>query len=206
MIIKHRGIEPKIDSSSYVAPTATIIGNVSIAAKTKIMFGAVINSEGSKVTIGTGSVISENAVIRATAEGNREHSIEIGDHVFIGPHSTVLGALIESSCYVATGATILHGAKICSGSVIAVGALVHANAIIPKDFFVPPYMIAVGDPVHVYNPSEKEEIARAIMGIGFSKVAFNVDATGKTRAEIYREAADTRSREYDAHLSDQIMK
>lgn len=206
MIIKHRGIEPKIDSSAYIAPTATIIGNVSIAAKTKIMFGAVINSEGSKVTIGAGIIISENAVIRATAEGDRDHSIEIGDHVFLGPHSTVLGAVIESCCYIATGATILQGARIYSGSVIAVGALVHANAIIPKDFFVPPYMIAVGDPVQLYNPSQKEKITKAIMGIGFSKVAFNVDAAGKTRAEIYKEATDARSREYEAHSSDQIMK
>lgn len=205
MIIKHRGIEPKIDSSSYIAPTATVIGNVTIGAKTKVMFGAIINSEGSKVTIGEGTIISENAVIRATADGNKEHSITIGENVFIGPHATILGGALEPCCYIATSATILHGAKVSSGSVVAVGALVHANAVVPKDFFVPPYTIAIGDPVQLYSPNEKEKIIKAIGGIGFSKVAFNIDASGKSRAEIYKEAAKIRSDEYEAHLSDQII-
>ena len=205
MIIKHRGIVPKIDSSSYIAPTATIIGNVTIGAKTKVMFGAIINSEGSKVIIGEGTVISENAVIRATADGNIEHSITIGEYVFIGPHATILGGALEPCCYIATGATILHGAKVSSGSVVAVGALVHANAIVPKDFFVPPYAIAIGDPIQLYSPNEKENIIKAIRDIGFSKVAFNIDASGKTKAEIYKEATKIRADEYEAHLSGQII-
>jgi len=205
MIIKHRGIEPKIDPSSYIAPTATVIGDVTIGAKTKVMFGAIINSEGSKVTIGEGTIISENAVIRATANGDKEHFVAIGENVFIGPHTTILGGALEPGCYIATGATILHGAKVSSGSVVAVGALVHANAVVPKDFFVPPYTIAIGDPVKLYSPNEKEKIIKAIGGIGFSKVAFNIDASGKSRAEIYKEAAKIRSDEYEAHLSDQII-
>ena len=143
MIIKHSGIEPKIDPSSYIAPTAVVIGNVSIGAGAKVMFGAVINSEGSRVTIGEGTIISENAVIRATADGNKEHFVAIGESVFIGPHATILGGVLEPCCYIATGATILHGAKVSSGSVVAVGALVHANAVVPKDFFVPPYSTAL---------------------------------------------------------------
>ena len=206
MIIKHRGIEPKIDPSSYIAPTAAVIGNVTIGAKTKVMFGAIINSEGSKVTIGEGTIISENAVIRATADGNKEHFVAIGENVFIGPHATILGGALEPCCYIATGVTILHGAKVSSGSVVAVGALVHANAVVPKDFFVPPYTIAIGDPVQLYSRNEKEEIIKAIMGIGFSKVAFNIDAAGKTRAEIYKETTEVRSREYDVHLSDEPIQ
>ena len=50
MIIKHRGIEPDIDPTAYVAPNATIIGNVQVGAHAKVMFGAVINSEGSSVS------------------------------------------------------------------------------------------------------------------------------------------------------------
>lgn len=206
MIIKHRGIEPQIEPTAYVAPTATIVGDVRIAAKTKVMFGAVINSEGSKITIGENGVISENVVIRATAEGNKDHPVNIGDHVFIGPHSTILGANLEPCSYIATGATILQGAKIGSGSVVTVGALIHANTVIPKDFFVPPNMIAVGEPVQLFSPDQKEEIEKAIMSVGFANVAFNIDATGKSRAEIYKETTLVRSREYEAHSEDQIIK
>lgn len=206
MIIKHRGIEPQIDPSAYVAPTATIVGNVIVGPKSKIMFGAVINSEGSKVTIGENTIVSENAVIRATAEGNKEHPANIGDNVFIGPHSTILGATLEPCSYVATGATILQGAIISSGVVVTVGALVHANTSIPKDYFVPPNMIAVGDPVQLFNPAQKEEVGKAIMSVGFANVAFNIDASGKSRSEIYKETTLVRSKEYEAHSSDKIIK
>jgi len=205
MIIKHRGIEPQIDPSAYIAPTATIVGNVTIEPGVKVMFGAVINSEGSKIIIRSGTVISENAVIRATAEGNEEHGINIGENVFIGPHATILGANLESCSYVATGATVLQGAQIGSGSVAAVGALIHANSVVPRDFFVPPFTIAVGNPVRIYGPHEKEEAAKAILAVGFAKTAFNIDAAGKSRAEIYKEATLVRSQEYEAHFSDQIL-
>jgi len=204
MIIRHRGIEPQVDHTAYVAPTATLVGDVRIGARAKIMFGAVINSEGSRVTIGENVIISENVVIRATAEGNRDHAVTIGDHVFIGPHATILGAELEPGTYIATGATILQGAKVRSGAVVTVGALVHANTLIPEVFFVPPNTIAVGDPVELFSPDQREEVGKAIMAVGFAGVAFNIDPAGKTREEIYRETTLVRSREYEAHFSDLI--
>ena len=99
-----------------------------------MMFGGAINSEVSGVTIGENGIISENAVIRATAAGNKDHPVNTGDNVFIGPHCPILGATLETCSYIATGTTILHWAIICSGAVITVGALVHAGTLIPKDF------------------------------------------------------------------------
>ena len=208
MIIKSPYNEtiPKIHPSAYIAPTATIVGDVRIGAKAKVMFGAVINSEGSKISIGENVIISENVVIRATAEGNKDHPVTIGDHVLIGPQATILGATLEPCSFVASGATILQGAKISSGSVVTVGALIHAETVIPKDFFVPPNVIAVGDPVQLFSPDQKEEVEKAIMSVSFAHVAFNIDASGKSRAEIYKEASLVRSKEYEAHLSDQIIK
>jgi carbonic anhydrase/acetyltransferase-like protein (isoleucine patch superfamily) len=206
MIIKHRGIEPQIDPTAYVAPTATIVGDVKIGAKAKVMFGVVINAEGSKIAIGENAIISENAVIRATAAGNKDHPVKIGDNVFIGPHSTILGANLEPCSYIATSATILQGTKICSGSVVTVGALIHANTIIPEDFFGPPNIIAVGDPVQLFSSNQKEEIGKAIMSVGFANIAFNIDVAGKSRADIYKETTLVRSKEYEAHFEDQIIK
>jgi len=171
-----------------------------------VLFGAVINSEGSGVTVGENVIVSENAVIRATAAGNKDHPVKIGDNVFIGPHSTILGATLESCSYIATGATILQGAIIYSGAVITVGALVHAGTLIPKDFFVPPNMIAIGDPVQLFSPDQKQEIGKAIVSVGFANVAFNIEVSGKSRAEIYKETTLVRSKEYEAHFSDKIIK
>jgi carbonic anhydrase/acetyltransferase-like protein (isoleucine patch superfamily) len=206
MIIKHRGIEPQIDPSAYIAPNATIVGNVTIGPKTKIMFGAIINSEGSEISIGESTIISENAVVRATAEGNENHSVNIGRNVFIGPHTTILGTTLEPYSYIATGVTVLQGSKICSGSLIAVGALIHANTRIPKDSLIPPYIIAIGDPVQLFSPDQIEKVGEAIMSLGFANIAFNIDVTGKTRDEIYKETTLVRSKEYEAHFSDMVIE
>jgi carbonic anhydrase/acetyltransferase-like protein (isoleucine patch superfamily) len=205
MIIKHRGMIPSIDPSAYVAPNATIAGDVTIGPKARIMFGTVINAEGSKIMIGGMTIISENAVIRATAEGNEDHPAVIGDNVFVGPHATILGAMVEQCSYIATGATLLQGARVSSGSVITVGALVHVNTVIKKDSFVPPYTTAVGDPVQFFSPDEKKDMEDAIKAIGFARTAFDIDMTGKTRAEIHKEATATRSKEYGAHFDDEIV-
>ncbi len=205
MLIKHRGFEPVVDDSLFVAPTAVLVGRVQVAAKSRIMYGAVLDSEGSRIEVGECCIICENAVLRATAVGDVERPVLVGDHVFISPHSTLLGCTIESCSYIATGATVLQGAKVESGAVVAVGALVHANAVVPKDFFVPPYSIAIGDPVELHSPDEKEALSEAIKSIGFVNIAFGVDPQWEDRLERYRQVTGVRSKEFESHLDDEIL-
>lgn len=205
MKIRHRNSEPIIHSSAYVAPTAVLVGNVKVGPRSRIMYGAVLDSEGSSIEVGNCSIICENTVIRATSSGNEDHRVLIGDNVFVGPQSTLLGCAIEPCSYLATGVTILQGAKIKSGAVVAVGALVHANTVIPEGFFVPPNTIAIGDPVQVHSPDEKEALTKAIKSIGFAKVAFNVDAEGKNRLSIHRKITEVRSEEFEEHVNDSII-
>lgn len=205
MMIKHRNNKPIVDATAYIAPTAVIVGKVNIGPKSRIMYGAVLNSEGSEIEIGECSIICENSVVRATSTGSEEHPVSVGAHVFIGPQSTILGCTVEPGSYLATGVTVLQGAKINSGAVVAVGALVHANTVIPKDFFVPPQTVAIGDPVKIFSPDEKEAMAKAIMSLGFARLAFNIDVAGKSRAEIYKEATEIRSEEFGHHNGDEIV-
>jgi carbonic anhydrase/acetyltransferase-like protein (isoleucine patch superfamily) len=169
------------------------------------MYGAVLDSEASAVSIGASSIICENAVIRATAEGDSPHPVVIGDHVFIGPHATLLGCTLDGYVYVATGATVLQGAKVGSGSIIAVGALVHANAVVPEGDFIPPHNIAIGDPLQVYPPSDKDLVAR-IRAIGFPTAAFGTRPDPTDRFSVCRGATEIRSKEFEAHLSDIMME
>ena len=205
MLIKHRDFEPVVDSSVFVAPTAVLVGRVHIAQRCRVMYGAVLDSEGSKVEIGECTIICENAVIRATASGDVDHPVVIGDHVFISPHATLLGCTIESCSYMATSATVLHGATIHSGAVVAVGALVHADTVVPREFFVPPNTVAIGDPVKLYGPGEKDDLTNAIKSIGFAGIAFGIDARGKDRHSIYWQVTKVRSEEFETHLKDVVL-
>ncbi|MFX1567969.1 MAG: gamma carbonic anhydrase family protein [Promethearchaeota archaeon] len=206
MIIKHRGFEPKIDETVFIAPTAAVIGNITIGKNSRILYGSVLDSEGSRITIGDYSIICENAVLRATAMGNRDYPVIIGDHVFISPQSTLIGCEIESNSYIATGATVLQGAIIQSGAAVAVGALVHANTMVPANAFIPPNNIAIGDPMRIYRPKDQEALTKAIKSIGFAKIAFNIEAEWEDRFERYRQATTVRSKEFESHFNDEIIE
>src|ERR687896_2055779 len=156
MLIKHRGVEPIVDASAFVAPTAVLIGRVSVDPRARIMYGAVLDSEASEVEVGECAIVCENAVLRATSVGGTDLTVVVGDHAFVGPHATLLGCTVEPACYVATGATVLQGAMLGTGAVVAVGALVHANTVVPSEFFVPPNTVAVGDPLRVYAPGDDQ--------------------------------------------------
>jgi len=169
------------------------------------MYGSVLDSEGSKIEIGECSIICENAVLRATASGNREYPVIIGDHVFVSPQSTLIGCEIESNSYVATGVTILQGAIVQSGAAVAVGAFVHASTVVPANYFIPPNNIAIGDPIRIYSPKEKEGLVKAIKSIEFAKIAFNADAKWENRFERYRQVTMVRSKEFESHFDDEII-
>ena len=205
MLIKHRGFEPQVASSVFVAPNATVIGRVNIGPKSRVMYGAVIDSEGSEIDIGECSIICENAVIRATASGDVDHPVSIGNHVFVSPQTTMIGCTVESYSYIATGATILQGAKIHTGAIVAVGAFVHAKAAIPSAFFVPPNTIAIGDPVRIFSPDEKETLVDAIRSIGFTKIAFDVEPQVDDRLSVMKKATEVRSKEFERHFDDEIL-
>jgi carbonic anhydrase/acetyltransferase-like protein (isoleucine patch superfamily) len=194
-----------VDPTAYVAPTAVLIGDVHLGPRARIMSGAVLDSEGSRIEIGDCTVVCENAVLRATAAGDRDYPVMVGDHVFVSPHATLLGCTIEPCSYVATGATVLQGAVVGTGAAIAVGALVHANTAIAPKTFVPPNMIAVGDPIQILAP-DNEVLPDAIASIGFAKTAFAADAEWEDRIERYRQATEVRSEEFGVHFEDEVVE
>ena len=205
MMIKHRGVEPRIDSTVFIAPTAVVAGNVKIGARSRVMYGAVIDSEASAVEIGECSIICENAVIRATQIEDNNHPVHIGGHAFISPHTTLLGCAVASHAYIATGATVLQGAEVGKGAVVAVGALVHANTKIPPGFFLAPNTIAIGDPLRVYGPGDQDAVVEAIKSIAFTKIAFGVDPQPEDRVATMTRATEIRSKEFESHLDDTIL-
>ena len=205
MLVKHRGFEPMVDSSVFVAPTAALVGRVRVGPRSRIMYGAVLDSEASRIEIGECTVICENAVLRATTSGDVDHPVLIGDHVFVSPHSALLGCTVEPCSYIATGATVLQGATVRSGAVVAVGTLVHANTVVPGEFFIPPNTIAIGDPIKLYSPSEKEALDNAIKSTEFAKTAFGIEIQWEDRLLRYKQATEVRSKEFESHFDDVIL-
>lgn len=204
MRIRSRGKEPVVDATAFVAPTAVLAGDVRVGAECRIMYGAVLDSEGSRIEVGPTTIINEHAVLRATAVGDEERPVVVGDHVLVGPHASLLGCTVEPCSYIATGATVLHGATVRSGANVAVGAVVHANAVVPREFFVPPNTIAVGDPLEVFAPGD-EGLAEAVKAARFAASAFGVKVPFEDRINRYRASTEVRSEEFGAHLEDVVL-
>jgi carbonic anhydrase/acetyltransferase-like protein (isoleucine patch superfamily) len=202
--IRHRGQEPRVHPSAYVAPTATLVGNVVVGPRARVMYGAVLDAEGSRIDIGEAAVICENAVLRASAAAGTEQPVLLGDHVFVGPHATLLGCVVDRCAYLATAATVLQTARLGAGAVVAVGALVHARAVVPDEYLVPPHTLAVGDPLRVLAAGS-DEVPDAIRGIDFAGVAFGIDSAWTDRVDRYERSAEVRVQEFGAHADDELV-
>jgi len=127
MILSSGTKRPKIHSSAYVAPTATISGEVTIGPESAILHGAVVTAEGAPVTIGAHTVVMENAVLKASGGSALTHPLSIGDRCIVGPGAYVVGATVGDGCFVASGAKIFNGAKLENGSGVALGAIVEVD-------------------------------------------------------------------------------
>jgi carbonic anhydrase/acetyltransferase-like protein (isoleucine patch superfamily) len=205
MLIRHRNAEPRVDPTAWVAPNATLVGDVRVGPGARVLYGAVLDAEGSRVEVGENVIVSEHAVLRATAVTDTETVVSVGDHVFIGPHATVLGAAVGPCVYLAAQVTVLHLARLGAGSCAAVGSLVHARTVLPDGYFVPPHSTAVGDPVRVLSADRSEELADAIRDTAFADAAFGVRTEWMDRVTRYRQVAEVRSAEYAAHADDTVV-
>ncbi len=167
------------------------------------MYGAVLDAEGSRIEVGEAAVICENAVLRGSAVAG-DQPVLLDDHVFVGPHATLLGCEAGRCVYVATAATVLQRARLGPGSVVAVGALVHARTVLPDEYFVPPHTVALDAPVRLLAPGDAG-LAEAVRRVGFAQAAFGVDAEWTDRISRYERIAEVRVAEFGAHADDESV-
>ena len=170
MLLEHRGKRPRIHKSAYVAPTATICGDVTIGENSRVLFGAVVTAEGGPVEIGAECIVMENAVIRGTPR----HSTRLGNHILVGPRAYLTGCTVEDNAFLATGSTIFNGALIREGSEIRINGVVHLKTTLPKDALVPIGWVAVGDPAEILPPDEHERIWALQKPLDFPNTVFGV--------------------------------
>ena len=171
MILRHNGIEPEIDPSAMVAPTATICGDVQIGANCRIMHGAAIIAEGGSIRIGANCVVLENAVLRSTMR----HHLTIGSSVLVRPHAHVVGCTVEDEVFIATGASIFHGATLKARSEVRIHGVVHIETVLSEGATVPIGWVAVGDPAVILPPDRHEEIWAVQKPLNFPLTVYGID-------------------------------
>lgn len=178
-IVEHRGRSPRVDPSAYVAPNATLCGDVAIGPDARILFGAVITAEDGQVSIGAQTVVMENALIR----GRRDHPAHLGDNVLVGPHAHVNGAMIGDGVFLATGSSVFPGARLEENVEVRINGIVHVNTRLERGALVPIGWIAVGEPAQMLSPDRHDEIWQIQQGLDFPQTVYGLapDATAAQR-------------------------
>jgi len=155
MLVEHAGKRPQIDPSAWIAPDATICGDVAIGAGSRVLHGArMIGESGGSIRIGRYCIIMENAVVRSSPR----HACSIGDYCLVGPDAHVTGAQLEDEVFIATSAAIFHGAHLGRGSEVRVHGTVHLRTRLEPGATVPIGWVAVGDPARIFAPDQHDEI------------------------------------------------
>jgi carbonic anhydrase/acetyltransferase-like protein (isoleucine patch superfamily) len=133
------GSRPRVHPEAYVAPTATLIGDVQVEAGASIWFGAVLRADVAAILIGEGSNVQDNAVIHCSAN----LPTVIGRNVTVGHMACLEGCTVEDDAVVGTGSIMLHRSRLGAGAMLAAGS------VLMEGREVPPGHLAAGVPAEV---------------------------------------------------------
>lgn len=128
LILPYRGVMPKIHDTCFIAPNATIIGDVEIGAGTNIWYGAVIRGDVMPIRIGKNTNIQEGVVIHVSTGGQ---GTQIGDGVTIGHQALIHDCTIDDYAYIGMQSCVMDSARVEGKAFVAAGALVSPRKIIP---------------------------------------------------------------------------
>jgi carbonic anhydrase/acetyltransferase-like protein (isoleucine patch superfamily) len=151
MLRPYRGVYPRVASSSYVDPSAQVIGDVHLGERASVWCNVTLRGDVNRITVGDESNIQDNAVLHGELD---TFDVRVGKRVTVGHNAVLHGCVVEDECLIGIGAVVLNGATVGRGSVVAAGALV------PEGMQIPPGSLVMGAPAKVRRPVSAEETAR----------------------------------------------
>ena len=152
-IFPYKDKVPQLDASVFVAPTASVIGDIHVGPESSIWYGTVLRGDVMAIRIGARTSIQDNSVVHAT--GGWAETV-VGDEVTVG-HSVILhGCRVGSRVLVGMGSIVLDDAEIGEGTLIGAGSLVTARTKIP------PGVLAHGRPCKALRDLKPEELEKVL--------------------------------------------
>ena len=147
MIVPFGGKSPCDKGAVFIAPNATVLGDVTLAVGSSVWYGAVLRGDDGALTIGESSNVQDNAVLHCDKGG----SVVIGKNVTVGHSAIVHGCTVGDGTLIGMHATLLNHCAIGQNCIIGAGALVPENMVIPDN------SVVVGVPAKIIkNVSETQ--------------------------------------------------
>jgi carbonic anhydrase/acetyltransferase-like protein (isoleucine patch superfamily) len=133
------GHEPQVSPEAWIAPTATLVGDVRVEAEASVWYGAVLRADFGPIIVRRGANIQDGSVLH----GGDDPITEIGEGVTIGHLCVVHGCVIGAEALIGNGSTVLDKA------IVGRRALVAGGATVPPGMVIPDGMLAAGVPAKV---------------------------------------------------------
>ena len=133
------GYEPEVSPTAWIAPTATLVGDVRVEAEASIWYGAVLRADFGPIIVRRGANIQDGSVLH----GGDDPVTEVGEGATVGHLCVVHGAVIGAEALIGNGATVLDGA------IVGARALVAGGCTVPPRMIIPDGMLAVGVPARI---------------------------------------------------------
>jgi carbonic anhydrase/acetyltransferase-like protein (isoleucine patch superfamily) len=139
---------PKIDEEAFVAPTAVVVGAVTLGARSSIWYGAVARADEEVIVIGPDSNIQDGC----TLHSDPGSPLLVGRGVTVGHRVVLHGARVDDDVLLGMGSVIMNGAHIGTGSIVAAGA------VVPPNTTVPPGSVVAGVPAKVVRQATEDDL------------------------------------------------
>jgi len=138
-LFEFEGLKPEVSPTAWIAPTATLVGDVRVEDEASIWYGAVLRADFGPILVRRGANIQDGSVLH----GGADPVTEVGEGATIGHLCVVHGAVIGAEALIGNGATVLDGVIVGRRALVAGGATVPPNLVIPDG------MLAAGVPARV---------------------------------------------------------
>lgn len=127
--LRYRNIRPKVHQSAYVAPGASLAGDVVVGSRSSLWFGVVARGDLNEIRIGERTNIQDGTIIHVSSTGQGTY---IGDSVTVGHMAVIHACTLEDNSFVGIKACVLDNAVVQSGAMVAAGALVTPGKTVPS--------------------------------------------------------------------------
>lgn len=162
-LFSFEGLAPTVHPDAFIAPTATLVGEVHVEAHASIWYGAVLRADFGPIVVREGANVQDGCVLH----GGTDPITEVGAGATIGHLCVVHGCVIGREALIGNGATIQDGARIGTRSLVGAGAVVAPNTVVPDGQLVLGSVATVRGPLTASaewwvdnNPGVYRELAR----------------------------------------------
>jgi carbonic anhydrase/acetyltransferase-like protein (isoleucine patch superfamily) len=148
-VLSYGDTSPQLSGTVWIAPTATVVGDVRLGEQVSVYYGAVLRGDSDTIRVGDRTNFQDNVTVHC----DRGAPTTVGAGVSVGHNAVLHGCTVEDDCLIGMGSVVL------SGAVIGAESLIAAGAVVPQGAVIPPRSLVAGVPGKVRRELTDDEVA-----------------------------------------------